>query len=102
MSDEPPDSTTLPALIVALRDGTPVRIRLVRPDDRARLLRGVGEMSRTSRYMCFFATMREMSDEQARYLTEIVCRHFREYATQTIQGLSLTFTCANPDPPPAH
>ena len=70
MRDEPQNSTGLPALIVALRDGTPVRIRPVRPDDRARLLRGVREMSRTSRYMRFFATAREMSDEQARYFTE--------------------------------
>ena len=71
MRDEPQNSTGLPALVVALRDGAPVRIRLVRPDDRARLLRGVREMSRTSRYMRFFATTREMSDDQARYFTEI-------------------------------
>lgn len=59
------------AVTVALRDGTPARIRLVRPDDRARVLRGVGEMSGTSRYMRFFVSTREMTDEQARYFTEV-------------------------------
>jgi GNAT superfamily N-acetyltransferase len=58
-------------MIVTLRDGTPVRVRLVRPDDRARLQRGVHEMSRTSRYMRFFVSTCEMTEEQARYFTEI-------------------------------
>lgn len=68
MSDEPHDSTRLPALVVAVRGGTPARIP---PNDSARSLRGVREMSRTSRHMRFFATTRKMSPEQARYFMEI-------------------------------
>lgn len=65
LSDRPP------RLIVALRDGTPVRVRLVRPDDRGLVLRGVGEMSGTSRYMRFFAGTPGITDRQARYFTDI-------------------------------
>ena len=57
--------------MLTLRDGAPVRIRSVRPDDRVRLQRGVREMSRTSRYMRFFASTREMTEEQARYFAEV-------------------------------
>jgi acetyltransferase len=59
------------SLVVPLRDSTPVRIRLVRPDDHARLLRGVSEMSGTSRYLRFFTATRGMTADQARYFTEI-------------------------------
>jgi acetyltransferase len=61
----------VPSLVVPLRDGTPVRIRLVRPDDHGRLLRGVSEMSGTSRYLRFFTATRGMTADQARYFTEI-------------------------------
>jgi len=64
-------STSSPATVVVLHDGTPARVRLVRPDDRDRILRGVREMSGTSRYMRFFTSRRDMSEEQARYFTEI-------------------------------
>jgi GNAT superfamily N-acetyltransferase len=56
---------------IALRDGRFVRVRLVRSDDRARVQRGVNEMSHMSRYLRFFVSTREMTDEQARRFTEI-------------------------------
>jgi RimJ/RimL family protein N-acetyltransferase len=64
-------TSRVPPITVSLRDGTPVRVRLVRADDRDRVLRGVREMSQTTRYLRFFAGTREMSEGQARHLTEI-------------------------------
>ena len=61
----------VPPVLITLRDGTPARIRLVRADDRERVLRGVREMSQTTRYLRFFANTREMTDKLARNLTEI-------------------------------
>jgi GNAT superfamily N-acetyltransferase len=58
-------------LDVTLRDATPVRIRSVIPEDRGRVIRGVSEMSRTSRYLRFFVNTAGVTDEQARYLTDV-------------------------------
>lgn len=40
-----------------LPDGTPVRLRLLRPDDRAKLLAGFARLSDESRYARFFTAM---------------------------------------------
>lgn len=58
-------------LNLALSDGTPVLVRPVVPSDREPLRQGYRAMSRTSRYMRFFTVGNEMSDEKARYFTEI-------------------------------
>lgn len=42
-----------------LNDGTPVCIRMVRPDDEARLKQGIAQLSPQSRYLRFFSGMRE-------------------------------------------
>ncbi|HYT98858.1 MAG TPA: GNAT family N-acetyltransferase [Gemmatimonadales bacterium] len=54
-----------------LRDGTPVRVRPVRPEDRDRFREGLHRLSAASRYHRFLATVAELSDEQLRYLTEV-------------------------------
>lgn len=58
-------------LDLTLSDGTPVWVRPVVPADRELLREGFRAMSRTSRYMRFFTVGNEMSEEKARYFTEI-------------------------------
>ena len=45
------------AVVHHLRDGTPVRLRLIGPADRARLAAGFEKLSRESRYLRFFTAM---------------------------------------------
>jgi len=54
-----------------LRDGTPVVLRLVRPDDKALLARGFARMSPHSRYLRFFTPKSALTDDELRYLTEV-------------------------------
>jgi RimJ/RimL family protein N-acetyltransferase len=54
-----------------LNDGTRVRFRPIRPDDKHWLQRGVERMSAESRYRRFFAPVDHLSDEQLRYFTEV-------------------------------
>ncbi len=54
-----------------LRDGTPVLLRPIRPDDKDRLLEGLSRLSGTSRLRRFMAPVAELTDEQLAYLTEI-------------------------------
>ena len=51
---------------VTLRDGTPVNIRPIRPDDAPRLQAGFARLSPQSIYLRFLQTFRELSDKQAR------------------------------------
>lgn len=55
----------------ALSDGTHVRVRAVRADDKALLLEGFDELSAESRYLRFLAPKPRLSDEELRYLTEV-------------------------------
>lgn len=55
----------------SLRDGTRVRFRLIRSDDKERLRRGFERLSPESRYRRFFRHIDHLSDEQLRYLTEV-------------------------------
>ena len=54
-----------------LRDGTPVVIRMVRPDDKERLRRGFHRLSPEARYLRFFTPKTDLSEDELRYLTEI-------------------------------
>lgn len=45
-----------------LRDGTPVRLRMIGPADRARLAAGFAKLSPESRYRRFFTAMPRLSD----------------------------------------
>lgn len=54
-----------------LRNGTRVRIRLVRPDDKDVLRAGFERLSPESRYTRFLASKSSLSDDELRYLCEI-------------------------------
>jgi len=56
---------------VTLRDGTPIIIRPVRPDDRERLREGFERLSPESRYRRFLAPMAHLSESQLTYLTRV-------------------------------
>ena len=51
---------------VTLRDGSPVTVRPIRPEDAPLLQEAFKRLSLNSVYMRFLETFREMSDEQAR------------------------------------
>lgn len=54
-----------------LRDGTPIVVRLLRPDDREVLKQGFERLSAESRYTRFFAAKLTLTDDELRYLCEI-------------------------------
>src|SRR5947207_5929492 len=54
-----------------LRDGSPVVVRPILPEDRDRLVEGFARLSDESRYRRFGTPVRRLTDEQLRYLTEI-------------------------------
>jgi GNAT superfamily N-acetyltransferase len=62
-----------PALSVELelRDGTPVLIRPIVPEDKERLRRGFRRLSAQSKLRRFGAPVRDLTAAQLRYLTEI-------------------------------
>jgi RimJ/RimL family protein N-acetyltransferase len=60
-----------------LRDGTPILVRPIRPDDRGRLAEGFRRLSPESRYRRFLTVAEELTADELRYLTEIDYRnHF--------------------------
>jgi predicted N-acetyltransferase YhbS len=54
-----------------LRDGTPVLLRLLAPEDKELLRRGFERLSPESRYARFLGSKDSLSDDELRYLTEI-------------------------------
>lgn len=54
-----------------LPDGTVVRLRLVRPDDKATLRAGFERWSPASRYARFLAPKQSLSDDELRYLCDV-------------------------------
>jgi RimJ/RimL family protein N-acetyltransferase len=58
-------------LTVALKDGTPVTIRPIRPDDKPLLVDGLGRLSEESRYRRFMSPIHAFTEDQLRYLTEV-------------------------------
>jgi GNAT superfamily N-acetyltransferase len=74
----PPTGSSAPRYFCAdyeertsLRDGTPVLLRQVRPDDKELLLRGFEQLSERSRYLRFLVPKAALSEEELRYLTEL-------------------------------
>ena len=61
----------MPEENVVLADGTQVRLRAVRPSDKALLLEGFEELSEQSRYLRFLGTKPRLSEDELRYLTEL-------------------------------
>ena len=60
-----------PVLRMTLRDGRPVALRPVVPEDRARLAEGFAELSRESRRLRFLGSVSTLNDAQLRYLTDV-------------------------------
>ena len=58
-------------LALPLRDGTPVLVRAVGPDDKIRLQDGLSRMSTWSIYRRFARTVSRLTAEELRYLTEV-------------------------------
>jgi GNAT superfamily N-acetyltransferase len=54
-----------------LDDGTRLRFRAVRPDDKGRIARGLALLSPESRYLRFFSHVDHFTSDQLRYLTEV-------------------------------
>jgi GNAT superfamily N-acetyltransferase len=54
-----------------LDDGTRIRFRRIRPDDKQRLVRGLAQLSPESRYLRFFRNVDHFTADQLRYLTEV-------------------------------
>jgi len=54
-----------------LRDGTSVRVRSIRPDDRERLAALFGRLSAQSVYYRFFGAKKRLSDDELRRFTEL-------------------------------
>ncbi len=54
-----------------LRDGSSVVIRPIQTDDKALLREGVARLSQRTLYRRFGTVVRELSEEQLRYLTEV-------------------------------
>jgi GNAT superfamily N-acetyltransferase len=72
---------------VTLRDGTPIRLRPIVPDDKAHLADGFRRMSPESRYRRFMAPLQELSDEMLADLTEVDYRdHFAYIAFAVEEG----------------
>lgn len=62
---------------VVLADGTAVRLRIIRPSDREKLIAGLARLSPESQYLRFFTTKVKFTEAELRYLTEIDGRdHF--------------------------
>jgi GNAT superfamily N-acetyltransferase len=54
-----------------LRDGEPILVRPIEPDDREALAEGIRRLSPESRYRRFFSPMASLSEAQLTYLTEV-------------------------------
>jgi RimJ/RimL family protein N-acetyltransferase len=56
---------------VRLRDGSPVLLRQIRPDDRDQLAEGIARLSPSSRYLRFQRNVETLTDAQLDYLTDV-------------------------------
>lgn len=56
---------------LALRDGTCVEVREIRPEDAPALQRLVGRLSQRTVYLRYFGPMKELSEKKARHFAEV-------------------------------
>jgi GNAT superfamily N-acetyltransferase len=59
----------------ALRDGTPIRIRAIRPEDGEALREGFAHLSERTVYHRFFQSKRELTEREVEYLTHLDFEH---------------------------
>lgn len=69
-----------------LDDGTRVRLRLIRPSDRAQIAEGFAHLSDETRYLRFFARKEALTDDELRYLTEIDQVHHFALGAAALEG----------------
>jgi GNAT superfamily N-acetyltransferase len=67
----------------ALRDGAPVRIRAIQPEDREALRWGFTQLSTEAIYHRFFQTKRELTEEELTYLTEL---DFKDHVALVVEA----------------
>jgi len=73
-----------------LDDGTRVRLRAVRPDDKELLARAFGKLSAETRYRRFFSAKDRLSEAELKYLTEVDGRdHLAIGATCDGEGVGI-------------
>lgn len=63
--------TAQPVATIELEDGTEVLVRPVLPEDKGRIRDGFERLSPESRYARFFAPVKELQQDQLRFLTEV-------------------------------
>ncbi len=56
---------------LALRDGTCVEVREIRPEDAPALQRLIGRLSQRTVYLRYFGSMKELTDKKARHFAEV-------------------------------
>lgn len=66
MARTPPDPIRL-----ELRDGTPILVRPIVPEDKDRLRDGLERLSEHSRYRRFMSVVKELTEPQVAYLTDL-------------------------------
>jgi len=66
-----PDPETEAAIRGLLRDGTPVLLRPIEPDDKARLLEGLRGLSPRTRFLRFGQDRSDLGPRELAYLTEV-------------------------------
>jgi GNAT superfamily N-acetyltransferase len=72
----------------SLREGTPLAIRAISPDDKAELREGFRQLSADSIYHRFFLAKTGLTDDDLRYLTELdFRRHVALVATLPVDGV---------------
>jgi len=72
----------------ALREGTPLTIRAIAPDDKEELREGFGQLSADSIYHRFFLAKTGLTEAELRYLTELdFRRHVALVATLPVDGV---------------
>lgn len=69
-----------------LRDGTPIRIRAIRPDDAGALREGFAHLSERTVYHRFFQAKRELTEQEIKYLVHL----------DFVNHVGLTATITNP------
>ncbi len=75
MSDTPARSLASYRAAAELRDGTPILVRAIRPDDKWILQLGLRRLSESTIYHRFFGAKKTLTDEELRYLTELDFEH---------------------------
>ncbi len=71
-----------------LKDGTPILVRAIRPEDKRLLQQGMAQLSEVSRYRRFMSLVTELSEAQLKYLTEIDYMNHMAWGALDLSGPS--------------